>query len=128
MKIHNRRELLRKRKKLRNKGTSAEARLWTLIKNKQLDGYKFRRQHSIGNYIADFYCPAGKLVIELDGHHHFTEEGLAHDQKRSAYFQSLGIATIRFENHLVFDHPEAVLDTIKNRLESSAFSQIQKIH
>jgi very-short-patch-repair endonuclease len=74
--IHNRVELKPFRKKLRNNSTSAEATLWTYLKNRQLEGRKFRRQHSIGNYIADFYCPEEQLVIELDGEGHFWEEGI----------------------------------------------------
>ena len=110
---HNRRELRSRRKKLRNHGTSAEATLWLLLKDKQLDGRKFRRQHSIGKYVVDFYCPSEKLVVEVDGEQHYTDEGQAHDEKRTQYFQSKGISTIRFENCEVFDRQEAVLQDIK---------------
>ncbi len=113
MNIHNRRELKPRRKQLRNHGTSAEARLWLLLKGKQLDGRKFRRQHSIGCYIADFYCPTEKLVVELDGAHHFTEEGMKHDEQRANYMRSLGITTVRFENCDVLDHPERVVEEIR---------------
>lgn len=113
MKIHNRRELKDRRKSLRNRGTSAEASLWLLLKEKQLDGRKFRRQHSIGNFVVDFYCPSEKLVVELDGEQHFSEEGQHYDERRSQYFQSLGISTVRFENCEVFDHPDAVLEDIR---------------
>jgi very-short-patch-repair endonuclease len=86
--------------------------LWLLLKGAQCEGRKFRRQHSIGKFVVDFYCPSEKLVIELDGEHHFTEEGYAYDEKRSQYFFSLGISTIRFENCEVLDRPEAVLQDI----------------
>src|SRR5690348_8599799 len=102
MKIHNRRQLKDRRKGLRMCGTSAEATLWLLLKNSQCEGRKFRRQHSIGKFIVDFYCPSEKLVIELDGDQHFTEEGHAYDEKRSEYFKTLGISTIRFENWEIF--------------------------
>jgi len=66
----NRKYLKSFRSSLRNKSTSAEAVLWNILKSKNLNGRKFRRQHSIGNYIVDFYCASEKLVIELDGNPH----------------------------------------------------------
>jgi very-short-patch-repair endonuclease len=75
-KIKNIPSLTEKRKALRNNLTSAEATLWLCLKNKQLEGKRFRRQFSIGNYIVDFYCPEQKLAIELDGQGHFTVQGL----------------------------------------------------
>jgi very-short-patch-repair endonuclease len=113
MKIHNRQELKHRRRDLRNFGTSAEAFLWLRLKEKQLEGRKFRRQHSIGKFVVDFYCPSEKLVVELDGEGHFTEEGRAFDEKRSGYLRSLGISVIRFENCEVFDRLDAVLEDIK---------------
>ena len=111
--INNRPELKQNRKDLRNNLTPAEAKLWTLLKSKKLDGRKFRRQHSVGNYILDFYCPTEKLAIELDGAHHFTEDGLKYDEARTTYLNSVGIRVVRFENRLVFDDPEFVLREIK---------------
>ena len=67
--IHNIKKLLYRRKDLRNNSTSEEILLWLRLKNSQL-GFKFRRQHSIGGYIVDFYCPSKKLVIEIDGKEH----------------------------------------------------------
>ena len=68
--LFNRKGLKSFRSFLRNKSTSAEAALWNILKPKQLDGRKFRRQYSIGNYIVDFCCPSEKLIIELDGDPH----------------------------------------------------------
>lgn len=73
--INNKTELKPFRKKLRNNSTSAEATLWTYLQKSQLENRKFRRQNSLGNFIADFYCPSEKLVIELDGEDHFWEPG-----------------------------------------------------
>ena len=101
------------RRKLRNALTPAEAMLWGLLKSKQLEGRRFRRQHSIGNYILDFYCTQEKLCIELDGAHHYTPEGMEYDTKRTAYLNSVNINVIRFENSVVFDHSEQVLEEIK---------------
>ncbi len=69
-KIHNRKSLEPYRKKLRHHGTTAEAYLWTHLQQKKLEGRKFRRQHSILNFIVDFYCAEERLVIELDGQGH----------------------------------------------------------
>lgn len=111
--LNNRPALKQNRKRLRNNLTPAEAKLWTLLKSKQLEGRKFRRQHSIGNYILDFYCTTEKLAIELDGAHHYTEDGLKYDEERTAYLNSVGIRVVRFENRLVFDDTEHVLTEIK---------------
>lgn len=112
--IHNRKELETFRKDLRNNLTSAEAALWMELKGKQLDGRKFRRQHSVGSYILDFYCPVEKLCIELDGAGHFTLEGMAYDKKRTEYLNSLNIRVIRFKNLEVFEQMEKVLSEIKS--------------
>jgi very-short-patch-repair endonuclease len=75
MQLNNKPILKNYRKGLRNNMTEAEIVLWKYLKGSQLDGKKFRRQHSFGNYILDFYCAPLKLAIELDGASHFTEEG-----------------------------------------------------
>lgn len=112
--IHNRIELKVFRKNLRNNSTSAEATLWLQLKNSQLDGRKFRRQHSLGAYILDFYCPAEKLCIELDGADHYTGNGEAYDEERTKYLNSLNIRVIRFENKEVFQAIEYVLGRIRS--------------
>ena len=112
--IHNRIELKVFRKNLRNNSTSAEATLWLKLKNSQQDGRKFRRQHSVGAYILDFYCPAEKLCIELDGADHYTGNGEAYDEERTKYLNSLNIRVIRFENKEVFQAIEYVLGRIRS--------------
>ena len=67
------------RKNLRNNGTSAEATLWNALKCRQIDGFKWRRQYSVGSYILDFYCVEARLGIELDGSPHFTPDGMEKD-------------------------------------------------
>jgi len=111
--INNRKELKPFRKELRNNCTAAEATLWKSLQRSQLEGRKFRRQHSVGNYILDFYCPAERLCIELDGAGHFTDPGLQYDEDRTAYLGSLNIRVIRFENKLVFENLEEVLEEIR---------------
>lgn len=115
--IHNRKHLETFRKDLRNNGTSAEAFLWKHLSKSQLEGRKFRRQHSIGNYIVDFYCPKEKLIIELDGEVHNNSKSQKYDQKRTKYLRKLGFTVIRFENKMVFDHLPSVLKDIKDHFE-----------
>jgi len=110
-------QLKTNRRALRNNLTSAEATLWLLLKNKQLDGRRFRRQFSVGNYIIDFYCPSEKLAVELDGAGHYTEEGLEKDKIRDEYLNSLGIKVVRIENKLVFTIQEQVLNHIREHFK-----------
>ena len=109
---HNIKQLGYYRKRLRNKGTSAEAELWKYISNKKLEGRKFRRQHSVGYFILDFYCPSEKLGIELDGEHHYWQEGIDEDIKKEMYLKKHSIRVLRFENKWVFHDLEYVLKTI----------------
>jgi len=112
-KIHNKKELKENRKELRNNLTSAEATLWKYLQRKQLEGRKFRRQHSIGNYIVDFYCAEEKITIELDGAYHLDFARHNYDMERTKYIEKQGITELRFENKLVFEDIEVVLDMIK---------------
>lgn len=113
-KIHNRGYLKSTRRQLRRNPTSEEILLWQKLKERQLDGRKFRRQHSIGRWVVDFYCPAEKLVIELDGAHHFTEEGRANDQERDACLAGeLSLKILRFPNSEIRDNMSGVLQTIQ---------------
>ena len=120
--LHNKKYLKQYRKDLRNSGTPAEATLWTVLQKKQVAGRKFRRQHSIGNYILDFYCFPEKIAIELDGAYHFTEEGRKKDEERDAYLQSKGITVLHFENKEVFNNLESLLAEIASHfnLENEA--------
>ena len=93
--------------------TPAEAYLWTKLSNRKLEGRKFRRQHSLGSFVVDFYCPTEKLSVELDGMPHFTEEGIENDKMRTKYLKSIGINEIRFENAEVFERTDEVLNKIK---------------
>ena len=116
--IFNKKSLKEFRKELRADLTSAEAVMWTSLQKRQLENRKFRRQHSIGNYIVDFYCPSEKLAIELDGADHYTPEGSENDFDRDKYLKSLGITVLRFENCDVFNNMEAVLEQIKSTFKS----------
>ena len=102
------------RKQLRNNLTQAEAKLWTLIKGKQLEGRKFRRQFSVAKYILDFYCPSENLAIELDGQGHFESAQADYDRERDLFLKHCGIKVLRFENKLVWNNPEEVLNEVKS--------------
>jgi very-short-patch-repair endonuclease len=95
---------------LRQKKTSAEENMWSLLRNRNFMGLKFRRQHQIGEYVADFYCHDAQLVVELDGKVH--EQKIAKDKKRDAYMQSIGLTVLRFTNEEFTSHPESVLSKI----------------
>lgn len=115
--IHNREYLKEFRKELRENATAAERTLWGFLKNKQQEGRKFRRQHSVNNFILDFYCPTEKLAIELDGAGHYSRSGDVEDYHRDHELESLGITVLRFENEEVFKRIEAVLEVIKSHFK-----------
>jgi very-short-patch-repair endonuclease len=83
--------ILRMHKKLRENATETEEFLWLALRENQLDGYKFRRQHPLSIYIADFYCHKLKLVIEIDGGYHQTKEQILLDEKRTATIEFQGL-------------------------------------
>ena len=105
-------KLQNNRKQLRENLTPAEAALWSLLNKKQLHGRKFRRQHSIENFIADFYCAEEKLIIELDGEVHNDPLQATYDAARDERLRELGYKVLRFENKMVFQHSEAVIEAI----------------
>ncbi len=109
--IHNQQNLKDLRRLNRSNLTPAEAELWKHLKKNQL-GRKFRRQHSVGEYILDFYCPEEKLAVELDGRDHFTDNGFERDEARTKYLNSLNIKVLRFENKEVFEQLDGVLAEI----------------
>jgi very-short-patch-repair endonuclease len=105
--IFNRAEYTPRRQALRSNMTEPEKKLWQILRGKQM-GVKFRRQHGIGHYIADFYCPELKLVIEVDGDSHGSAEAQAYDVIRHDFMASLGITTLRFANNEVMHNIESV--------------------
>ncbi len=108
-------------KDLRKRQTEAEAVLWDELRKRKLGGYKIRRQHPLGSYIADFYCPERKLVIEVDGGIHDDEQVKENDEIRQKAVEFYGIKVIRFRNEDVFSRMEFVLDEIERKLLSRNF-------
>jgi very-short-patch-repair endonuclease len=97
---------------LRKKATNCERILWRRLRNRNFAGYKFRRQHPLDPYILDFYCPAVKLAIELDGGGHNYGSGQMRDQKREEFLAKRGISVVRFWNHQVREELDGVLRAI----------------
>ncbi|WP_449301191.1 vitamin B12 dependent-methionine synthase activation domain-containing protein [Polaribacter marinivivus] len=108
--------LLEFSKKMRNQPTEAESLLWKVLSNKQLDGYKFRRQHIIGNYIADFICLKMNLIVEVDGLIHQLPENKASDLERTKWLENEGYRVIRFTNKEVLSNLDNVLEQIREAL------------
>lgn len=94
--------------------TPAEAYLWNELKDSQLEGRKFRRQHSINYFIVDFYCASEQLIIELDGQVHLNAAAEEKDRKREKVLEEMGFTIIRFENKMVFENLVSVLMEIKD--------------
>ena len=107
--------LLQHARELRQPQTPAEQKLWSHLRNRQLNGLKIRRQHPIDRFIIDFYCDEAKLCIEVDGDSH--AEQIEYDQARTAYLNELGYAVIRFTNREVFNHGEAVQHRFAEKCE-----------
>jgi very-short-patch-repair endonuclease len=115
--IFNKPELKEYRRTLRKKSTSAEIALWNILKRKKIDGRKFRRQYSIGNYIVDFCCPRERIIVELDGDFHAEYYQIENDIIREKFITNQGFTVIRFENKFVFEDPEYVIGRIKKHFK-----------
>ena len=105
--IFNKAEYKPRRQALRGNMTETEEKLWQILRGKQM-GVKFRRQHGIGHYITDFYCPELKLVIEVDGDSHSSADAQTYDAIRHDFMASLGIITLRFTNDEVMHNIEGI--------------------
>jgi len=99
---------------LRRASTDVEARLWSRLRRGQLDGLSFRRQHSAGPYILDFYCPQLRLAIELDGGQHSEKAQRGRDERRSRWLQQCGVTELRFWNNDIMENLFGVLERIKS--------------
>ena len=107
--IYNKLEFNERRRNLRLNVPPAETRLWGLLRRRSLHGLQFRRQHGIGAYVVDFYCPRLKLAIEVDGESHFQPKAVEYDRERNAFLQSIGIRVYRIRNDEIHDNLEGVL-------------------
>ena len=105
-------------RRLRRALSLPEGLLWRAIKGRKLQGLHFRKQHPIGPYVADFYCPSARMVIEVDGATHDARQDA--DSRRDCYIESLGLAVIRVAAADVLSDPEAVADQIYRLCEAAA--------
>ncbi len=105
-------ELVNFARELRKTQTDAEKLLWEVLKDRKVDGHKFRRQHPFGKYVLDFYCAMEKLCVELDGGGHARQTKTEHDEERSKALEKEGLRVLRFWNNDVLDNIEGVIDAI----------------
>jgi very-short-patch-repair endonuclease len=101
---------------LRSSQTSAEARLWQALRNRRLARWKFRRQHPIDRYVADFVTLDGKLIVEVDGATHSTSSEIARDNARTDILESCGFLVLRVSNTGVYENLEGVLEAIERTI------------
>ena len=114
---HNLRPLRAFRRDLRTNATPAEVALWRHLRRRQLDGWRFRRQYSVGRYILDFFCPEARLAVELDGAGHAEPGQASYDAERTAWLaETEGIRVVRFWNREVGRQLDGVLGRIRDEL------------
>ena len=111
------RKTTRRARALRHEKTSAEARLWSRLRNRCMAGYKFARQEPLGPFIVDFLCRDAMLAVEVDGATHSTEAEVSNDKRRELYLARLGFEILRINNEDVYQRLDDVLETILARLE-----------
>ena len=111
-------QLLEFAREMRQKAAPAEHILWCCLRNRRLNGFKFRRQTSIGKYVADFYCAECKLVVELDGESHFLPGAEAKDAKRTERLNDDGYSVVRYTNVDVFENLDGLLATLLRECEA----------
>jgi very-short-patch-repair endonuclease len=111
-------EAVEKARLLRQRQTDAESVLWCHLRGRRLHGYKFRRQYPVGEYVVDFICLSGRLVVELDGEYHLDPDQRIYDDERSRFLRATGFNVQRFWNEEVLkntaDTLEAILQYLKN--------------
>ena len=110
------------KRRLRSNMTGPEARLWSKLRARQFQGLKFRRQHGIGPYIVDFYCPEQSLVIEIDGDSYADADQILKDQLRDKYFRSLGLHVIRYCNDDIVKNLDGALEDLAGKISSGSTS------
>jgi very-short-patch-repair endonuclease len=116
--LFNRQAEKERRQSLRNSLPPAELILWSRLKNRQICAQKFRRQFSVGPYVVDFYCPALKLAIEIDGDSHFQPGEQEKDRARQQFIESTGVQFLRLRNVEVRENLKGVLDAIYRKIQA----------
>jgi very-short-patch-repair endonuclease len=124
--IYNRTPEKNKRRMLRSNMPKAELILWSKLKSKGLDAYKFRRQYSVAKFVIDFYCPRLKLAIEVDGDSHFSEGSEICDKARQDFIESFGISFLRFTNKEIYENLDEVLVKIEDCIQKTSAARNDK--
>ena len=109
-------ELIQRSRELRSASTPAEETLWRYLRDRRMDGLKFRRQHPVDRFILDFYCETLRLAIEVDGGGHLEPEQEQYDSARTQTLNDLGIQVLRFWNNDVLERTDLVLEEIHNAI------------
>ena len=106
-----------KRRKLRQNQTNVEDLVWRYLRNRQLLGYKFKRQYSVDHFVIDFYCPELKLAVELDGASHNNPEQIEYDIKRQKYLEEFNIKFVRIKDEDLFGNTNQAFMKIENTIK-----------
>lgn len=114
------RKNIEKCRRLRRDQTEAEKKLWSILRDRQLDGVKFRRQFSIGNYILDFYAPEYGVGIEADGGQHYDAQYVERDEIRKRELSKIGVDLLRFGDHEIMTNISGVSEAIQETLNKKA--------
>jgi len=117
-KHYNKTELKEKRRQLRRNQTFCEKIMWMYLRNRQLSGVKFRRQYSVDQYVIDFYAPALKFAIELDGDIHNLSEQKEYDKKRQEYLEQFGIKFLRITNEELLGNANKTFEKIETEIKT----------
>jgi very-short-patch-repair endonuclease len=104
-------------KQMRKDATDAEKPLWSILRNRALAGFKFRRQHPVGGFIVEFYCVSTKLAVECDGGQHVDSEAVGYDAKRTERLNELGVRVLRFWDDDILKHSDIVAEEILRHLQ-----------
>ncbi|KAB2879818.1 endonuclease domain-containing protein [bacterium] len=116
-KIFNQKIQKEKRRALRKRSTRSEHMLWQNLRNRGIDGFKFRRQFSVGPFVLDFYCPELKLAIEVDGYSHDSEEAKKYDAERQEIIETYGVVFVRIRDEEVKENIELAIIKIKDQVK-----------
>jgi len=108
---------------LRASVTDAERKLWSRLKHLKHHGFHFRRQAPIGDYIVDFVCHSAKIVVEVDGSQHASEEGLIRDALRTAFLETRGYRVLRYWNGDAWRHTDSIADAIPGMMQSGEITK-----
>ena len=124
--IFNKKSQTQKRRILWQRTPAPESELWSLIRNRKISGQKFKRQFSIGRYVLDFYCPAIRLAIEIDGEYHQSNDMKDYDLDRQQSIESLGIKFLRFSNKEILQYPLLTKERVTKEIQSLLSGEVKK--